>query len=183
MAHDTLVNGVLGELEQTACNFLANVIDDCHGMTLYLKRISPTQYSEVSCGFDHGVGHPLLLLCDAKALNCRKNKEFKGLVHYAKWPKVPDAVIKVCMSQRQKCPKGHHMDPNWLTCPYYEAEHKIKDRHDAIEVIGQSAESRYDFRNDWLTRIQGRAPAHDAAAKAFLKLHYQLSIIPAILTA
>src|SRR5262245_44727793 len=49
MAHDTLDNGVLRELELTTCHFLANVIDDCHGMTLYLKRISPTQYSEVSC--------------------------------------------------------------------------------------------------------------------------------------
>lgn len=47
MAHNTLVNGVLGEFELTACNFLANVIDDCHGMTLYLKHISPTQYSAV----------------------------------------------------------------------------------------------------------------------------------------
>ncbi len=34
-------------------------------------------------GFDHGVGHPLLLLYDAKAPNCRKNKGFKGLGHYA----------------------------------------------------------------------------------------------------
>ena len=31
MAHDTLVNGVLGELELTTYNFIANVIDDCHG--------------------------------------------------------------------------------------------------------------------------------------------------------
>jgi hypothetical protein len=44
-------------------------------------------------GFDHGVGHPLLLLYDAKAPNCRKNKAFKGLGHYAEWPKVADAVI------------------------------------------------------------------------------------------
>src|SRR5262245_27435234 len=49
MAHDTLVNGVLGELELTACNFIANVIDHYHGMTLYLKCLSPTQYSGVSC--------------------------------------------------------------------------------------------------------------------------------------
>jgi len=34
-------------------------------------------------GFDHGVGHPLLLLYNAKAPNCRKNKVFKGLGHYA----------------------------------------------------------------------------------------------------
>jgi len=37
MAHNTLVNGMLGELELTACNFITNVIDDWHGMTLYLK--------------------------------------------------------------------------------------------------------------------------------------------------
>jgi hypothetical protein len=45
-------------------------------------------------GFDHGVGHPLLLLGDAKAPNCRKNKAFNDLGHYAEWPKVADAVIK-----------------------------------------------------------------------------------------
>jgi hypothetical protein len=33
-------------------------------------------------GFDHGVGHFLLLLYDAKAPNCRKSKAFKGLGHY-----------------------------------------------------------------------------------------------------
>jgi hypothetical protein len=40
-------------------------------------------------GFDHGVGHPLLLLCDTQALNCRKNKVLKDLNHYLsgrKWP-------------------------------------------------------------------------------------------------
>jgi len=38
-------------------------------------------------GFDHGVGHPLLLLDDAKAPNCQKNKIFKGLGYYSAWPK------------------------------------------------------------------------------------------------
>jgi hypothetical protein len=33
-------------------------------------------------GFDHGVGHPLLLLYDAKAPSCQKSKEFKGLGYY-----------------------------------------------------------------------------------------------------
>jgi hypothetical protein len=47
-----------------------------------------------SIGFDHGVGHPLLLLSGAKAPNCRKNKAFNDLGHYAEWPKVADAVIK-----------------------------------------------------------------------------------------
>jgi hypothetical protein len=46
------------------------------------------------CGFDHGVGHPLLLLYDAKAPHCGKNKAFKDVGHYAEWPKVADAVIK-----------------------------------------------------------------------------------------
>jgi hypothetical protein len=64
-------------------------------------------------GFDHGVGHPLLLLCHAKAPNCRKNKAFNGLGHYAVLPKVADAVIeakffsrlspKVAMSRKVAC--------------------------------------------------------------------------------
>ena len=33
-------------------------------------------------GFDHGVGHSLLLLYDAKVSNGQKSKEFKGLGHY-----------------------------------------------------------------------------------------------------
>jgi hypothetical protein len=45
-------------------------------------------------GFDHGVGHPLLLLYDAKAPHCRQNKAFKSLGHYAESPKVADAVLK-----------------------------------------------------------------------------------------
>ncbi len=48
----------------------------------------------VFSGFDHGVGHPLLLLCNAKAPNYRKNKAFKILGPYAEWPKVADAVIE-----------------------------------------------------------------------------------------
>ena len=49
-------------------------------------------------GLDHGVGHPLLLLGDAKIPNCRKNKVFKDLGHYSEWPKVADAVIKATTS-------------------------------------------------------------------------------------
>ncbi len=45
-------------------------------------------------GLDHGVGHPLLLLCHAKAPNYLKKKEFKDLPDYSKWPKVADAVIE-----------------------------------------------------------------------------------------
>ena len=45
-------------------------------------------------GFDHGAGHPLLFLDDAKAPNCRKNHGFKDLGNYSEWPKVAGAVIK-----------------------------------------------------------------------------------------
>jgi hypothetical protein len=37
-------------------------------------------------GFDHGVGHPLLLLCHAKAPNYLKKKAFKDLAYYSEWP-------------------------------------------------------------------------------------------------
>ena len=55
-------------------------------------------------GFDHGVGHPLLLLYNAKAPNCRKNKAFNGLGHYSEWPKVADAVIKAPVSLASPSP-------------------------------------------------------------------------------
>ena len=45
-------------------------------------------------GFDHGAGHPLLFLDDAKAPNCRKNNGFMDLGNYSEWPKVAGAVIK-----------------------------------------------------------------------------------------
>ena len=35
-----------------------------------------------AAGFDHGVGHSLLLLYDAKAPNFQKSKEFKDLGPY-----------------------------------------------------------------------------------------------------
>jgi hypothetical protein len=58
-------------------------------------------------GFDHGAGHPLLLLCDAKAPNLRNNKAFRSLGHYFEWPKVADAVIKAksCIISVELAPK------------------------------------------------------------------------------
>ena len=44
--------------------------------------------------FDYGIGRPLLLLYDAKAPNCQKNKVFKDLDYCSGWPKVADAVIE-----------------------------------------------------------------------------------------
>jgi hypothetical protein len=42
---------------------------------------SPSDKSAVS-GFDHGVGHSLLVLCDAKAPHGKKWNDFKGLENY-----------------------------------------------------------------------------------------------------
>src|SRR5690242_20213308 len=55
-------------------------------------------------GLDHGVGHPLLLLCGAKVSNYRKNKEFNDLGHYSEWPKVADAVIKASGTPNRRHP-------------------------------------------------------------------------------
>jgi len=48
----------------------------------------------VSLGFDHGAGHPLLFLDDAKAPKCQKNNGFSDLGNYSEWPKVAGAVIQ-----------------------------------------------------------------------------------------
>jgi len=45
-------------------------------------------------GFDHGAGHPLLLLGNTNAHNYRNNNMLNKFYHYSKWPKVADAVIK-----------------------------------------------------------------------------------------
>ena len=73
-------------------------------MAWTLNRLEPDADSEapsrVLCeghlyrGFDHGAGHPLLLLCNAKAPNYSKNKAFNDLAHYSEGPKVAGAVIK-----------------------------------------------------------------------------------------
>jgi hypothetical protein len=41
-----------------------------------------TQLVCIRAGLDHGVGHPLLLLYDAKVPNGKNNNEFKGLYYY-----------------------------------------------------------------------------------------------------
>ena len=76
-------------------------------------------------GFDHGAGHPLLFLDDAKAPNCRKNNGFKDLGNYSEWPKVAGAVIKAGRSpvvvawlvkrvhaRRDAVPLGRKLEPN-----------------------------------------------------------------------
>ena len=63
-------------------------------------------------GFDHGAGHPLLFLDDAKAPNCQKNNGFNGLGNYSEWPKVAGAVIKATLpfcGNSQKYPKRFGM--------------------------------------------------------------------------
>ena len=50
-------------------------------------------------GFDHGAGHPLLFLDDAKTPNCRKNNGLKDLGNYSEWPEVAGAVINAHFSE------------------------------------------------------------------------------------
>ena len=47
---------------------------------LCTRLVLPIMYQQN--GFDHGVGHSLLLLYDEIAPNCQKSKEFKSLGHY-----------------------------------------------------------------------------------------------------
>ena len=61
---------------------------------LRVFKIANTAHLGRGVGFDHGAGHPLLFLDDAKAPNCRKNNGFMDLGNYSEWPKVAGAVIK-----------------------------------------------------------------------------------------
>jgi hypothetical protein len=70
------------------------------GVAVGIEDIDHRKFSHCHDGFDHGVGHPLLLLYDAKAPNCQKNKIFKGLGYYSAWPKVADAAIKAVTTTR-----------------------------------------------------------------------------------
>jgi hypothetical protein len=56
--------------------------------------MTPSTNKGRNMGFDHGAGHPLLFLDDAKAPNFRKNNGFKDLDNYSERPKVAGAVIK-----------------------------------------------------------------------------------------
>src|SRR2546425_492356 len=47
-----------------------------------LLEITKRNLTHDAAGFDHRVGHSLLLLYDAKAPHSQKSKEFKGLGHY-----------------------------------------------------------------------------------------------------
>jgi len=55
-------------------------------------------------GFDHGAGHPLLFLDDAKAPNCQKNNGFSDLGNYSEGPKVAGTVIqaRICPWHRPR---------------------------------------------------------------------------------
>jgi hypothetical protein len=60
---------------------------DQWGLTFALGQLGVAAYHDADFtaarrGFDHGVGHSLLLLYDAKAPHYQKSKEFKGLNHY-----------------------------------------------------------------------------------------------------
>ena len=47
-----------------------------------LRRQSDRLVTYRASGFDHGVGHSLLVLCDAKAPHGKKWNDFKALENY-----------------------------------------------------------------------------------------------------
>ena len=65
----------------------------CH-QDLIRRMVVPIEGQQRVAGFDHGAGHPLLFLDDAKVPNCQKNNGFNDLGNYSEWPKVAGAVIK-----------------------------------------------------------------------------------------
>ena len=79
-------------------------------LALLVYSVAQRRLRHALAGFDHGVGHPLLFLCDAKVPNYRKNKGFKVLGPYAEWPKVADAVIKA--HSRSKTPRSRIKSTN-----------------------------------------------------------------------
>ena len=52
---------------------ISGVIDGCKTLIFLIHGYK---------GLDHGAGHSLLLLCDAKTPPDKKSKEFKALGHY-----------------------------------------------------------------------------------------------------
>ena len=58
-------------------------VSDGRGLTSYTMHVSNVlaMRDKTDVGFDHGVGHSLLLLYDAKAPHGQKSIEFKGLGH------------------------------------------------------------------------------------------------------
>src|SRR5262249_9043566 len=71
---------------------------------------------EARFGFDHGAGHPLLFLDDAKVPNCQKNNGFKDLGNYSEWPKVAGAVIQAVFTAQKlkdlRSKDGHPLGVN-----------------------------------------------------------------------
>jgi hypothetical protein len=47
-----------------------------------LRRVCRLRYWHRMTGFDHGVGHSLLVLCDAKVPHGKKWNDFKALENY-----------------------------------------------------------------------------------------------------
>ena len=63
-------------VEDTRLIFLVAVGVERHRPALFIAKIA-----ETTEGFDHGVGHPLLLLYDAKAPLGKNGNYFNGLGH------------------------------------------------------------------------------------------------------
>ena len=57
------------------------MVNKFNGLCEWVRDVRTRQFNGSFLGFDHGVGHSLLLLYDAKAPHGQKRIEFKGLGH------------------------------------------------------------------------------------------------------
>ena len=76
----------------------------------------PTPPQRAVFGFDHGVGHPLLLLCNTNAHNHRKSEGFKHLDNYSEWPKVADVVSEAVWNTPNRGVSKTERDTNRFCC-------------------------------------------------------------------
>src|SRR5205823_13966031 len=78
---------LLHHIQDLGLHVTAAFSDDSPSFTEAIKAVWPharfqADHFHMVKGFDHRVGHSLLLLYDAKAPHSQKSKEFKGLGHY-----------------------------------------------------------------------------------------------------
>jgi hypothetical protein len=79
-----------------------------HENCYFQRSVSEGLWRHSKCFVSHGVGHPLLRLCDAEAPHCRQNKACKDLGPYSAWLKVADTVIKTACSLLRPSPASPH---------------------------------------------------------------------------
>jgi len=101
MLYSPLPFGIFGPLLARISRVCTGYVSDpgeLRSLSFFLFSCCEAAHFVYWVGFDHGAGHPLLFLDDAKAPNCRNNNWLEDLGNYPEWPKVADAVNKALNS-------------------------------------------------------------------------------------